>query len=255
MNDQKNLQKGREKAALNETTRDASTLQYLIETGPLLRTSTLTDTFQLVSTLKEVFRNQVPTDWAKRKKILLLSLTCLSLILQNYREIVGNVTDAESLAAAFHELAQHAHFINKHGKGREHGRLVEKILGLQSIMMLDGKNVGNGDDATTSVDPPTLYRQTLGPFRFDFCESLTNHSFSSQKTNLNMRKLFQELSAYSNALPVEFGSSIFVRAEEGRLDVLRALIIGPEDTPYANGCFFLTFSSRTIQTSHRWLGP
>ena len=33
------------------------------------------------------------------------------------------------------------------------------------------------------------------------------------------------------------GSSIFVRVDESRCDVLKALIIGPEDTPYANGCF------------------
>jgi ubiquitin-protein ligase len=49
--------------------------------------------------------------------------------------------------------------------------------------------------------------------------------------------MFQELSAYKTGLPVEYGSSIFVRAVEGRLDLLRALIIGPDDSPYAGGCF------------------
>ena len=33
------------------------------------------------------------------------------------------------------------------------------------------------------------------------------------------------------------GSSIFVRVDEDRYDVLVALIIGPEGTPYENGCF------------------
>jgi ubiquitin-protein ligase len=32
-------------------------------------------------------------------------------------------------------------------------------------------------------------------------------------------------------------SSIFVKCDEKRMDVIKALIIGPEDTPYANGCF------------------
>ena len=50
--------------------------------------------------------------------------------------------------------------------------------------------------------------------------------------------LWKELSTYPTALPIEYGSSIFVRALESELDKLRVLIIGPEDTPYANGCFF-----------------
>eukprot|EP00536_Pseudo-nitzschia_multiseries_P019498 jgi/Psemu1/61034/gm1.61034_g len=49
--------------------------------------------------------------------------------------------------------------------------------------------------------------------------------------------LWKELSTYPTALPIEYGSSIFVRAMESALDKLRVLIIGPEDTPYANGCF------------------
>jgi ubiquitin-protein ligase len=36
---------------------------------------------------------------------------------------------------------------------------------------------------------------------------------------------------------VEVGSSIFVRCDDTRLDVLKALIIGPEGSPYENGCF------------------
>mmetsp|Transcript_19286 Transcript_19286/g.53797 ORF Transcript_19286/g.53797 Transcript_19286/m.53797 type:complete len:720 (+) Transcript_19286:180-2339(+) len=49
--------------------------------------------------------------------------------------------------------------------------------------------------------------------------------------------LWKELSTYPTALPIEYGSSIFVRAMESALHKLRVLIVGPEDTPYANGCF------------------
>ena len=41
----------------------------------------------------------------------------------------------------------------------------------------------------------------------------------------------------NTSLPVELGSAIFVRCDEERSDVLKALIIGPEGTPYAHGCF------------------
>lgn len=49
--------------------------------------------------------------------------------------------------------------------------------------------------------------------------------------------LWKELSTYPTALPIEYGSSIFVRALENQMDKVRVLIIGPEDTPYANGFF------------------
>jgi len=38
-------------------------------------------------------------------------------------------------------------------------------------------------------------------------------------------------------LPCHYSSSIFVVADEMRLDVIKALIIGPSGTPYENGCF------------------
>ena len=50
--------------------------------------------------------------------------------------------------------------------------------------------------------------------------------------------LWKELSTYPTVLPIEYGSSIFVRALENEVDKLRVLIIGPDDTPYANGFFF-----------------
>eukprot|EP00049_Salpingoeca_infusionum_P003548 m.67767 g.67767 ORF g.67767 m.67767 type:complete len:750 (-) comp12171_c1_seq1:140-2389(-) len=52
-----------------------------------------------------------------------------------------------------------------------------------------------------------------------------------------MKRIARELSSLSTDLPVNFASSIFLRIDEDRMDVLQALIIGPDDTPYANGCF------------------
>jgi ubiquitin-protein ligase len=57
-------------------------------------------------------------------------------------------------------------------------------------------------------------------------------------TTLDTRKLFKELAAYRNALPVEYGSSCFCRVINSRLDLLRVMITGPDGSPYANGCFF-----------------
>ena len=38
-------------------------------------------------------------------------------------------------------------------------------------------------------------------------------------------------------LPLEFGSSIFVRVDKSRPHVMQCMITGPGETPYDSGCF------------------
>ena len=54
-----------------------------------------------------------------------------------------------------------------------------------------------------------------------------------------MKRLLQEQQALSSegTLPVHAAGAIFVRNDESRIDVLKALISGPADTPYALGLF------------------
>ena len=47
----------------------------------------------------------------------------------------------------------------------------------------------------------------------------------------------RELSTLTTTLPVSWGSGIFIRVDENRNDCLKALIIGPQGTPYQDGCF------------------
>ncbi|KAH7344763.1 hypothetical protein B0J17DRAFT_702352 [Rhizoctonia solani] len=47
----------------------------------------------------------------------------------------------------------------------------------------------------------------------------------------------KELAVLTTNLPVAWGSSVFLRVDETRVDVIKALITGPEGTPYYNGCF------------------
>ncbi|KAI0650839.1 ubiquitin conjugating enzyme family protein [Trametes meyenii] len=47
----------------------------------------------------------------------------------------------------------------------------------------------------------------------------------------------KELAVLTTNLPVAWNSSIFLRVDETRVDVIKALITGPEGTPYYNGCF------------------
>lgn len=47
----------------------------------------------------------------------------------------------------------------------------------------------------------------------------------------------KELAVLTTNLPVSWDSSVFLRVDENRVDIIKALIIGPEGTPYQDGCF------------------
>lgn len=52
-----------------------------------------------------------------------------------------------------------------------------------------------------------------------------------------MVRLAQELADLSISLPYDHTNGIFVRVEQTRVDVMKALIVGASDTPYAHGVF------------------
>uniref|UniRef100_A0A8C9ZQ87 Dual E2 ubiquitin-conjugating enzyme/E3 ubiquitin-protein ligase BIRC6 n=1 Tax=Sander lucioperca TaxID=283035 RepID=A0A8C9ZQ87_SANLU len=71
-----------------------------------------------------------------------------------------------------------------------------------------------------------------------------NYHYMSQVKNSSdtnsaarSRRLAQEAVTLSTSLPLSSSSSVFVRCDEERLDIMKVLITGPADTPYANGCF------------------
>ncbi|XP_041107829.1 baculoviral IAP repeat-containing protein 6-like isoform X5 [Polyodon spathula] len=71
-----------------------------------------------------------------------------------------------------------------------------------------------------------------------------NYHYMSQLKNASdansaarARRLAQEAVTLSTSLPLSSSSSVFVRCDEERLDIMKVLITGPADTPYANGCF------------------
>lgn len=52
-----------------------------------------------------------------------------------------------------------------------------------------------------------------------------------------VKRLAQESVTLSTSLPLSYSSTVFVRCDNDRLDIMKVLITGPADTPYANGCF------------------
>jgi ubiquitin-protein ligase len=47
----------------------------------------------------------------------------------------------------------------------------------------------------------------------------------------------KELAILTTNLPTAWDTSIFLRVDDERVDLIKALIVGPKDTPYENGCF------------------
>lgn len=83
-------------------------------------------------------------------------------------------------------------------------------------------------------------------------EDQWQHAFSSMIASTSVASntsrgltIARELASLRTALP----DTIFVRVDEARLDVLKALIIGPQGTPYSYGvyCFDLFLSDRFNQ--------
>ena len=69
-----------------------------------------------------------------------------------------------------------------------------------------------------------------------------HHYRNMAKTEVNMnpkkvRALVREVTALASSLPFYLESSVFLRIDETRMDVMKCIITGPEGTPYANGVF------------------
>ncbi|KAJ8306122.1 hypothetical protein KUTeg_016667 [Tegillarca granosa] len=91
------------------------------------------------------------------------------------------------------------------------------------------------------------YKQVLQSMQFYSCdfslEGSTAHNYATQfkacqsSGQTQIFRIAQELSSLSSSLPLDLSSSIFVRSDDERLTLMKALITGPEGTPYSGGCF------------------
>ena len=100
-------------------------------------------------------------------------------------------------------------------------------------------------DLNTNIEVNTdKYCETMKDYQF----SQDNNGFekyyyhkenknSDKPSKLCITKLTKELATYNNSLPMNYESSIYVRYDPNNIKNIKALIIGPKDTPYENGCY------------------
>ena len=69
-------------------------------------------------------------------------------------------------------------------------------------------------------------------------ENININSKSTQgPIDICLKKIQKELASYINSLPMNYDSSIYVRYNPNNIRNIKALIIGPKNTPYENGCY------------------
>lgn len=86
------------------------------------------------------------------------------------------------------------------------------------------------------------YKKALQPLQFRQESLLVYHYFRQTMSRnlsnkLRSRVIMKEIALLNTNLPLEWESSIHVRVDDCRMDMLKALIIGPAGTPYQNGIF------------------
>ncbi|KIK65287.1 hypothetical protein GYMLUDRAFT_38722 [Collybiopsis luxurians FD-317 M1] len=108
----------------------------------------------------------------------------------------------------------------------------------------------------TEEDAKKAYIKWATSSRFEYCDLTVSGMNDSDETpnykhfyNNEIRMLAnasipkrsvaiaKELAILTTNLPVAWDSSIFLRVDDTRVDVIKCLITGPEGTPYHNGCF------------------
>ncbi|XP_033606327.1 uncharacterized protein LOC111861733 isoform X3 [Cryptotermes secundus] len=91
------------------------------------------------------------------------------------------------------------------------------------------------------------YKEALKDLQYLSCdievEGASAHHFSTHfkkalpPNSAQVIRIAHEMAALSTSLPLDLGSAIFIRTDDAKCTLLRALIIGPEGTPYSGGCF------------------
>lgn len=279
--DGQKLRQGRKQAAKEESKADSETTSYLsrvhaslLQRTPSAATSVLYDEAskeKIVKVLQEVFHNTILTDWGKRHKLYMQALDVCETLARSENSALGQLlysslddgneenrieieeSNDETILTCLEGFAALAECVVGPSQSSsvvvdaKDKKLAQRVIQVKNavairVQQCKASCTTKKQAAILSVTTPNdIYKEQLGPLRFNLCQKLPHHYFAT-KTKASLapklaRDLFKELTSYKTALPVEYASSILVRALEDRLDLCRVLIMGPDDTPYANGAF------------------
>jgi ubiquitin-protein ligase len=118
----------------------------------------------------------------------------------------------------------------------------------EALVDTDAVDNNKAIEDALALPVPAQYRALLEPLRNEFVSLRTesgeyNHHYkhlASQNENppsSKMMRLAKELAGLGNDLPCEHTNSIFLRVDKERADMMKVIICGSSNTPYAHGCF------------------
>ncbi|KAL3797082.1 hypothetical protein ACHAW5_007583 [Stephanodiscus triporus] len=259
--DTKKLIAGRKKAEKASTKDDRANVRFLQQMQSQLQNadhrlrskrSEFDDEVRkkLSTLLADTFRNQVPTDWDQRKDLYKVALDVCRTLATNASlgTIFGHKDESEGVLYWLLDFSQHAKdILNRQSElgwtaeDENDLLLATHVIEVAEAALKISRRCPSKPVAELSVvSLGERYQSKLGPLRFDSVDTMQNHFFLQKMPtapSLDTRLLFKELVSYRTALPVEYGSSCFCRVINSRLDMVRVMITGPDESPYANGIF------------------
>merc|ERR1719464_1310921 len=204
----------------------------------------------MFSLLKNIFQNQVPSEWGKRKDLYSASLALTRMLASNdtLAPFLGDEHDQEGILFWLLDFREQGDQIIKHHHQRAPHRgshragsvlskededdvlLATEVAEVADVALKTSRRCqAPKPEADVSViSLRERYQSQLGPLRFDSADSMQDQFFLKKvphaSSSLKTRLIFKELAAYRTALPVEYGSSCFCRVLSSRLDLLRVMI-------------------------------
>ncbi|KAF7352807.1 Baculoviral IAP repeat-containing protein 6 [Mycena venus] len=180
------------------------------------------------------------------------------------KEVSAPVADENQKLLSFcHRILGTADAIDRSLRETKGDAFVERLhASLPKILTSSSGEEYNVDAGATEESATKAYVEWATRVRFEYCdltipptgppasnetEPQLPHYKSYYNNEIRMLALSdipkrslaiaKELSILTNNLPIAWNSSIFLRIDETRVDVIKALITGPEGTPYYNGCY------------------
>ena len=93
-----------------------------------------------------------------------------------------------------------------------------------------------------SSDIKTVYINEMTNLQFNYCDKIESCHYDDlfkkdPPKGSTIKRVLQDVSNLKKNLPLTWGSSVFVRAYKDRVNCLKFIISGPDNTPYENGLF------------------
>jgi len=222
----------------------------------------------LIPFIKEQLKSATLIDMGRFEKTYNLYFTIMqNLALDDAIYLLALTKDNDE--NLFTLLEKHKESATMALKLNNENKLASTILSLYSMIQplyntyitsahLDKKQKTNPTSPTASTDIKDKYKQELEELKFEEANIVgdSSYHYKSQLTKGSLiatkclKRLSDEIPTLMDSIPINYDASIFLRVDENKPMIMRALLTGPPQTPYDNGCFiFDIYLSDTYPTS------